>query len=162
MINNKRKPARVLTNVKIDEVSAVDHGAGEGCHVVLRKRDRTMPDFYKIFGARKSSTFDGYPPEPRCKNTDDVPSDLADRDDDAEREDEAARIAAEMDTDADRDESDDDDEITGKGSTMKSQLIDLAKRSGWRAICKRFEFSGCLLTMTAARATELKGLLSHY
>jgi hypothetical protein len=56
-------------------------------------------------------------------------------------DDEAARLAAEMD--ADRDESDDDDdEITGKGSTMKSQLIDLAKRSGWRTLCKHFVENG--------------------
>ena len=36
-LNNKRKP-RVLTNVKIDEVSAVDRGAGEGVRIMMMKR----------------------------------------------------------------------------------------------------------------------------
>jgi hypothetical protein len=33
----RRKP-RVLTNLKIAEVSAVDKGAGEGCYIMLKKR----------------------------------------------------------------------------------------------------------------------------
>jgi hypothetical protein len=34
---NKRK-ARVLTRLKISEISAVDKGAGEGCYIMLKKR----------------------------------------------------------------------------------------------------------------------------
>ena len=56
------------------------------------------------------------------------------------RDDEAARLAAEMDTDADHDRDDDEDEDNfEKGeSIMESQLIDLAKRHGWRSVCKNF------------------------
>jgi hypothetical protein len=46
---------RILTNLKIDEISAVDRGAGEGVRIMLTKRDGT-PDyqrvFNKIFGVR--------------------------------------------------------------------------------------------------------------
>jgi hypothetical protein len=67
----KRKPVRLLTNLKISEVSAVDRGAGEGCHVLMRKRDG-KPDyeafFGRIFGVKKRH-MDGYPPE-LCKNLD--------------------------------------------------------------------------------------------
>jgi hypothetical protein len=70
---NKRK-ARILTNVKISEVSVVDRGAGEGCHVVLRKRDddhtAIMRKFERIFGVKKKdTTFGGYAPT-RQKNLD--------------------------------------------------------------------------------------------
>lgn len=39
---------RILTNLRIDEVSSVDRGAGEGVRVVLMKR-RTGPDYRAIF-----------------------------------------------------------------------------------------------------------------
>jgi hypothetical protein len=35
---NKRKPYRILTNVKISEVSSVDAGAAPGARIMLRKR----------------------------------------------------------------------------------------------------------------------------
>jgi hypothetical protein len=62
--NNKRK-ARVLTNLKISEVSSCDRGAGEGCRVVLTKRDR-------IFG--------GYPVPDLGKNLDVAEPDLSESD----------------------------------------------------------------------------------
>jgi hypothetical protein len=42
---------RVLRKLRIDEISAVDRAAGEGTHIVLRKRDDERdPDFYyKLF-----------------------------------------------------------------------------------------------------------------
>src|SRR4029077_11738404 len=40
MIKQKPRRARVLTNLRIDEISAVDAGAGEGVKVVMMKRDR--------------------------------------------------------------------------------------------------------------------------
>ena len=92
---NKRK-ARVLTNVKIDEVSVVDAGAGENCHVKLLKRD---------------TTFGGYPVHGMRKNTGDIPFDPHKINpggaEDDQRDDEAVRLAAEMDSDADRDDDDD-------------------------------------------------------
>jgi hypothetical protein len=42
------KKPKVLTRLKISEVSSVDAGAGDGCKVVLYKRDGT-PDFHAIF-----------------------------------------------------------------------------------------------------------------
>jgi hypothetical protein len=55
MSNNKRKPVRVLTDLKISEISAVDKGAGEGCRVMLRKRQRPEYEsvFHQIFGVKK-------------------------------------------------------------------------------------------------------------
>jgi hypothetical protein len=35
---------RILRNLRIDEISAVDKGAGEGCRVMLYKRDDTLPE----------------------------------------------------------------------------------------------------------------------
>jgi hypothetical protein len=109
----KRK-ARILTNLKIDEVSAVDAGAGEGCHIKLLKRDRTVPDFYKIFGARKSSTFDGYPPGPRQKNLDvhtdpDGPINPGGAEPD---DDDDADYTEHLANDADAGDDEDDDETT--------------------------------------------------
>jgi hypothetical protein len=43
---------RVLRKLRIDEISAVDRGAGEGCKVVLYKRD-DEPSFYQQLFARK-------------------------------------------------------------------------------------------------------------
>ena len=41
---------KVLTQLKIDEISAVDRAAGEGCEIIFSKRD---PDFYhKLFAGR--------------------------------------------------------------------------------------------------------------
>jgi hypothetical protein len=37
---------RILSNLKIDEVSAVDRGAGEGVRIMLTKRDGT-PDYQR-------------------------------------------------------------------------------------------------------------------
>jgi hypothetical protein len=45
---NKRK-ARVLTNLKIDEISAVTAGAGEGVKIVLMKRDRAAIEREPVF-----------------------------------------------------------------------------------------------------------------
>jgi hypothetical protein len=42
------KKPKVLTRLKINEVSSVDAGAGDGCRVVLYKRDGT-PNFRAIF-----------------------------------------------------------------------------------------------------------------
>jgi hypothetical protein len=62
--NNKRKPVRVLSRLRVSEVSVVDRGAGEGCHVMLRKRNG-KPDyeafFGKIFGVEKKRIHGGYP-----------------------------------------------------------------------------------------------------
>jgi hypothetical protein len=49
MTTNKRKPVRILRGVRVSEISSVDRGAGEGCHVVLRKRDG-RPDYEELFG----------------------------------------------------------------------------------------------------------------
>jgi hypothetical protein len=40
MTKQRPRRARVLTNLKIDEISAVDAGAGEGVKIVMMKRDR--------------------------------------------------------------------------------------------------------------------------
>jgi hypothetical protein len=97
--NNKRKPVRVLSRLRVSEVSVVDRGAGEGCHVMLRKRNG-KPDyeafFGKIFGVEKKRIHGGYPmPDMGVKkNTDDILSDFADDDDETER----------LSADADRDD----------------------------------------------------------
>jgi hypothetical protein len=53
---------RILTNLRIDEVSSVDRGAGEGVRVMLTKRNTTMSKkpsiFSKIFGGGAASTTD--------------------------------------------------------------------------------------------------------
>lgn len=172
---NKRK-ARVLTNLKIAEVNAVDRGAGEGCHVMLRKRDG-KPDyeafFGRIFGVKKRH-MDGYPPElcrQFAKNLD-VPLDPDEPINPGGDDSDGTRIErgfddddrdAELDAGADRNDNDDDD--FEKGDTpMGSQLIDLAKRHGWRTVCKNFIEGGSasdvfsetevtqLLTFVAKRA----------
>jgi hypothetical protein len=55
--NNKRRPARLLHNLRIDEVSAVDKGAGVGARIMLRKRDddhaAIVRKFERIFGVKK-------------------------------------------------------------------------------------------------------------
>ena len=38
-MTDKRKPVRILHNIRVDEISCVDKGAGENCRVVMRKRD---------------------------------------------------------------------------------------------------------------------------
>jgi hypothetical protein len=43
MSNKRRKPVRLLTDLKIDEISSCDHGAGEGCEVMLVKRNHGYP-----------------------------------------------------------------------------------------------------------------------
>jgi hypothetical protein len=155
-LSNKRKPVRVLSRVKVAEISAVDVGAGEGCHVMLRKRDG-KPDyeafFGRIFGVKKKKDrhFGGYPPElcrQFAKNTDvpldpDGPINPGGDDSDGTRiergfgddDDESARLDADADTDADRD---DDDDFEKGDSTMDSQLISLAKKFGWRTVCENF------------------------
>jgi hypothetical protein len=91
---NRRK-ARVLTNLKISEVSSVDRGAGEGCRVVMRKRDG-KPDyealFSKIFGVKKR-IHDGYPMPDLRKNTDVSEPDISDEDDDADETERLSRDA---------------------------------------------------------------------
>jgi hypothetical protein len=58
---------RLLTKLRVDEVSVVDHAAGEGTKIVLMKRDNsrqrhtpspvaTGPDFGEIFGVRKDDS----------------------------------------------------------------------------------------------------------
>ena len=61
--SSKRRP-RILRNLVVEEVSAVDRGAGEGCAVLLRKRDNDEPynKFAKIFGAKPRRTVGGYDP----------------------------------------------------------------------------------------------------
>jgi hypothetical protein len=63
-----------LTNLRIDEISAVDVGAGEGVKIAMMKRNSPTPDFYKIFGAKKPKDFGGYPMPGMSKNLD-VPVD---------------------------------------------------------------------------------------
>jgi hypothetical protein len=141
---NKRK-ARVLTNVKISEVSSCDHGAGEGCHVLIRKRDG-KPDyeafFGKFFGVKKKKDFGGYSPElcrAFAKNTD-VSLPPLDEDegyenpDDDEREDEG-----ESDTDGESTDQLERAERAMKETKMKShnQLMrDVIKRYGLIPFCK--------------------------
>jgi hypothetical protein len=60
---NKRKPVRLLHDIRVEEISAVDVGAAIGAKIMMRKRD---------------STFGGYPTSSMRKNTD------ADRDDEEE------------------------------------------------------------------------------
>jgi hypothetical protein len=165
----KRKPVRLLTNLKISEVSAVDRGAGEGCHVLMRKRDG-KPDyeafFGRIFGVKKRH-MDGYPPE-LCKNLDvpvggpNEPINPGGDDSDGTRvergfgdkDDEAAQVDEEMDTDEDGGAGSGDEGNAGGESTdqleraesaMKEttmKLMDIAKRYGWRAVCKHFVVNG--------------------
>ena len=76
MTKQRPRRARVLTNVCVEEVSVVDKGAGEGCHIMIRKRDG-KPDyeafFGRIFGVKKR-IHDGYPMPDMGKNLD-VPVD---------------------------------------------------------------------------------------
>jgi hypothetical protein len=44
----KRRPVNVLTNLRIDEISAVDKGAGEGVEIMLLKRDDQNAAFAKL------------------------------------------------------------------------------------------------------------------
>lgn len=68
-ISKQRRPARVLTNLKIKEISCVDRGAGESCNVTLLKRRDGRTDYErlyrKIFGVpeprRKRMRHSGYP-----------------------------------------------------------------------------------------------------
>jgi hypothetical protein len=111
------------------------------------------PDFHKIFGVRKPKDFGGYPMPGMRKNLDVA----VDPDGPINPGGEANTRTQELSELADEDTGpDDDDEITGKGSTMKSQLIDLAKRSGWRALCKHFVENGT----GSFSETEVTGLLT--
>lgn len=110
MSTTKRKPYRVLSNLRIDEISAVDVGAGEGVKILMAKRATNKRDkdrhrdtynfFAKIFGApMQDAVHGGYPVPPVLaadlwreaealrKNTDDVPSDFADDNDDDDKDD---------------------------------------------------------------------------
>jgi hypothetical protein len=40
----QHKMVKKLTKLRIDEISSVDRGAGEGCRVMLYKRDDTLPE----------------------------------------------------------------------------------------------------------------------
>jgi hypothetical protein len=53
LLNNRRKPYRKLTNVRVDEISVVDVGAGEGVRIKLLKRDRVFGG-YPMPGMRKN------------------------------------------------------------------------------------------------------------
>jgi hypothetical protein len=61
MSTPKRKPARVLTQLKINEVSSVDVGAAHGAKVMLMKRHDRNAAFAQlmnqIFGVRKRQPF---------------------------------------------------------------------------------------------------------
>ena len=52
-----RRP-RVLRDLRIDEVSSVDKGAGDGVRIVLMKRNDSGIDFAKIFGVRGDAAGD--------------------------------------------------------------------------------------------------------
>jgi hypothetical protein len=51
---NKRK-ARVLRNVRVDEISAVDKGAGEGVHIMMMKRASRNEAFAKAIARLAAS-----------------------------------------------------------------------------------------------------------
>ena len=204
----KRKPVRLLTNLKISEVSAVDRGAGEGCHVMLTKRDRTVlkAKFDKAT-ARLAVSVKSIVNDPDCndkrgmlarsfgqflahvnprasirdvakfheifsKNLDvpvdpDGPINPGGDDSDGTRvergfgdeDDEAAQVDEEMDTDENggvgSHRAGDEGNAGGKSTdqleraksameegTTTMKLMDIAKRHGWRAVCKHFVDNG--------------------
>ena len=59
MTKQRPRRARVLRNIRVDEISCVDEGAGEGVKIVMMKRDG-KPDyeafFGRIFGVEKKDT----------------------------------------------------------------------------------------------------------
>jgi hypothetical protein len=125
---------RVLRNLKIREVSAVDKGAGEGTRIALWKRDPAA-NFRRIFGAEMLSDVlaraeankslprfakqDGEDPPPR-----DPDADLEDLEDDK------------ADAERRREEEVDDDELTDEAATSKQGhhhaevVADLLLRAG--------------------------------
>ena len=151
----KRKPYRILRNVRIDEVSSCDRGAGEGCEVMLMKR---------VYG--------GYPPElcrAFAKNTD-VSLPPADDDEGFDNPDfDDEEVDDGESTEHFLAGSPDEDEATGSTdqleraergmeTTMKSQLIDLAKRFGWRTVCENFVKRGSAADVFSE--AEVTGLLT--
>ena len=76
MSTTKGKPVRLLSNLKIAEVSVVDRAAAPGAKIMMRKRDG-KPDyeafFGRIFGVKKR-IHDGYAMPDMGKNLD-VPVD---------------------------------------------------------------------------------------
>jgi hypothetical protein len=147
-----KRPYRILRNVRVDEVSAVDRGAGESCHVMLRKRDRKRDYeelFGKIFGVDpvpRKKTIKAWEWHPARKNTD-ISLPPADDDEgfDAELADDEAddestpRFLAGSDVDEATGSTDQLERVEdAMEKNMTSQLIDLAKRYGWRTVCKNF------------------------
>lgn len=152
--SNKRKPVRLLSNLKIAEVSVVDHAAAPGAKIMMRKRDG-KPDyeafFGRIFGVKKKRRiFDGYPPE-LCKNLDVSEPDLSDSDAGMPDEDDDERDADDSGStphflagiDEDNGATGDTDQLEraerGMETTMKSynQLMrDVIKRHGLIPFCK--------------------------
>src|SRR5262249_46283511 len=49
----RRKAARRLSNLQIQEVSSVDRGAGHGCEIKLIKRSNEMPSLNQAVGASR-------------------------------------------------------------------------------------------------------------
>jgi hypothetical protein len=118
MTKQRPRRARVLTNVRVDEISAVAEGAARGAKIMMRKRD-SRPDyeafFGRIFGVKKDTTFGGYPPTPGMRKNLDVHDDPdgpinpggAEPDDDDD-----ADYTEHLSDDADAGDDDEDDEPT--------------------------------------------------
>jgi hypothetical protein len=142
-----KRRGRVLTNLKIAEISAVDHGAGEGVRIMMMKSasNAAITNATKHLALSVKSILD----DPNCDKNDmltktfsqfqehlrkvviknsaeraepdlsDSDAGMPDRRRRRRREDEAARLAAEMDTDADRDDESDEG---GNDGESKDQL----------------------------------------
>lgn len=196
--NKRNKPYRILRNLRVDEISAVDFGAAQDARIMLAKRDRDQRAAFrrsmeKIFELapfsleerpRKKRKVWGYAVPDMRKNDDvsvdpDGPINPGGDDSDATREERGFDGDVDRDDDVDdRDEDDreDDEDVFHagdgdnpdygeptenleeladqmEGTTMKS-LIDIAKRSGWRTLCKHFVENGTG-TFSEAEVTEM-------
>ena len=70
---------RILRNLRIDEISSVDKGAGDGVRIVLMKRHAGASQrLRRMFGSIDYSNFRKMEPSPVADDIDDVDDDFSD------------------------------------------------------------------------------------